>query len=256
MAMFPRWSWKTGFLLMALLAGLAATSALLLWLIRIGAVVYLAQVNQWLADTFIARMGYWGVFLLMAIESSVVPLPSEIVMPPAGDLARRLPEWSLAGLILMGTLGSLAGAVANYLVARYVGRMILLGLIGRYGRYLHVSLDAYLAAERFFFHHSAFAIFVGRLLPGVRHLISLPAGLSRMPLAKFCLLTTLGAGIWVAFLTLLGYWFGSNPELLAQAMREYSHWLVGAAVAGVAAYVVYAYVRRSRAAAQRVAPER
>ncbi len=252
----PRWTWKTVLLLAALAAALAGMAALLLWLIRIGAVVYLAQANQWLADTVIARMGYWGIFLLMAIESSVVPLPSEIVMPPAGDLARRLPEWSLAWVIVMGTLGSLAGAVANYLAARYVGRLILLGLIGRFGRYLHVSVDAYLASERFFFRHSAFAVFVGRLLPGVRHLISLPAGLARMPLAWFCVLTTVGAGVWVTFLTLLGYWFGSDPQHLAQAMRDYSHWLVAFAVAGVAAYAAFAYLRRARVMARRVAPER
>ena len=105
-----------------LAAGAAGLAALLLWLIRVDAVVYLARANQWLADTVIARLGYWGVFLLMAIESSVVPLPSEIVMPPAGDLARRLPDWTLWGVIVTGTLGSLAGALVNYAFSRTVGR--------------------------------------------------------------------------------------------------------------------------------------
>jgi membrane protein DedA with SNARE-associated domain len=250
MAMPIRWNWKTGLALLALLALLAGTGVLMLWFIRVGGVVYLAQANQWLADTFIAKLGYWGVFLLMAIESSVIPLPSEIVMPPAGDLARRLPDWSLTMVIVMGTLGSLAGALANYLLARYLGRPILVGLVRRFGRYIHVSETAYFASERFFYRHSSLAVFVGRLLPGIRHLISLPAGLARMPLLWFSVLTTLGAGIWCTFLALLGYWFGSNPQRMANAMREYSHWLAGAAVAGVAVYAVWAYLRRSRAPAE------
>jgi membrane protein DedA with SNARE-associated domain len=231
-----------------LAAGAAGLAALLLWLIRVDAVVYLARANQWLADTVIARLGYWGVFLLMAIESSVVPLPSEIVMPPAGDLARRLPDWTLWGVIVTGTLGSLAGALVNYAFSRTVGRFLLLSLIARYGRYVRVSEAAYLAAERFFFRHAAFATFVGRLLPGVRHLISLPAGLARMPLAAFCVLTTLGAGVWVTFLAWLGYVFGADPARLSEAMKEYSHWLVGASVAALAAYAVWAYLRRRNGA--------
>jgi membrane protein DedA with SNARE-associated domain len=250
-----RGTWKTVLAALALLAILAGTAALTLWLIRIGAVVYLAQLNQWLADTFIARFGYWGIFLLMTIESSFIPFPSEIVMPPAGDLARRLPDWSLTGVIAVGTAGSLAGALVNYVLARYLGRMILLTLVRRYGRYLRISEAAYLSAERFFFRHSAFATFIGRLIPAIRQLISLPAGLARMPLAPFCVLTTLGAGMWVALLAVLGYWFGADPQRLAEVMREYSHWLAGAAGAAVAGYAAWAWLRRARAAPAPVAPE-
>ena len=241
-----RWSWKTVLALVLLLVLLAATAALALWLIRIDAVVYLAEANQWLADTFIAKFGYWGVFLAMAIESSFIPLPSELVMPPAGDLARRLPEWNLGLVIFMGTAGCLAGALVNYWLAKYLGRPILIGLVRRLGRYVHVSEEMYLKTERLFHRHSAMAVFFGRLLPGVRHLISLPAGLAGMNLVWFSVLTVLGAGIWTAFLALLGYWFGADPQRLAGLMREYSHWLVAAAVAGVALYAVYAYLRRSR----------
>jgi membrane protein DedA with SNARE-associated domain len=158
-------------------------------------------------------------------------------------------------VILMGTFGSLAGAVANYLVAQYLGRPLLLGMVRRFGRYMHVSEEAYHATERLFLRHAAFAVFIGRLLPGVRHLISLPAGLARMPLLWFSVLTTLGAGIWCAFLAVLGYWFGSNPQVMADLMREYSHWLVAAAVALVALYTVWSYLRRSRMSDRQVAPE-
>lgn len=237
-----RWLWAA-----AGIGALAGTALLARWLIRNDAAVYIALANKWLADTVIERLGYWGVFVLMAIESSVIPVPSELVMPPAGDLARRLPNWTLGGVILMGTLGSLAGSLVNYALARYVGRMIVVRLVAAYGRYVHLSLDGYLASERFFYRHGSFSVFIGRLLPGVRHLISVPAGLSRMPLARFCLLTTAGAGAWCAFLAGLGYWFGSDPQLLAAMMNRYSHWLVAAAVAGVAAYVAYVYWMRPRA---------
>ncbi|HUJ76587.1 MAG TPA: hypothetical protein VL359_17120, partial [bacterium] len=111
--------------LAVLALGLAALGWLLAWLIRIGAVVLLVQLNRWLADEVLRHLGYVGVFALMAIESSVIPLPSEIVMPPAGDLARRVAEWNLGGVIAAGTLGSIAGAIVNYWLAQAVGRPLL-----------------------------------------------------------------------------------------------------------------------------------
>ncbi len=216
------------------------------WMIREEAILNLAQANQWLADTFIHRLGYWGVFALMAVESSFLPLPSELIMPPAGDLARRIPEWSLGGVIVAGTLGSVAGALVNYVLALYVGRPLLLALIRRYGRFVHVSEPAYLRAEALFERHGPFATFIGRLVPGVRHLISIPAGLSRMPLIMFCAMTAAGAGLWVTVLAYLGYWFGGNPQQLADSLKQYSHWLVAASLLAVVGYGVWLYRRRAR----------
>jgi membrane protein DedA with SNARE-associated domain len=213
------------------------------WAIRNDAVVLLAQANQWIADTVVKRMGYAGVFLLMAIESSILPLPSELVMPPAGDLAQRLPDWTLGGVIVAGTLGSLVGALANYWLAKAIGRPLVLALIGRYGKFIHVSLAAYEQAERFFQRHGAISTFVGRLLPGVRHLISIPAGLSRMNLVAFSLLTVAGAGLWSTVLAYLGYWFGQDPQRLSDAMKQYSHWVVAGALAIVAIYVAWMWLR-------------
>lgn len=235
-----------------LLAGvfvLAGAALGLTWLIRHDAVIWLAQANQWIADTVVQRLGYAGVFVAMAVESSVVPLPSELIMPPAGDLARRLPDWTLGGVITVGTLGALAGALVNYWLSLVIGRPVLLLLIRRYGRFVHVSVESYGRAEAFFQRHGAFATFVGRLLPGVRHLISIPAGLARMNLIAFSALTLAGAGLWGAFLAVLGYWFGAEPQRLSEAMKEYSHWVVGGTLGLIALYVGWSVLRSRRGGA-------
>ena len=209
------------------------------WLIQHDAVAWVAEANTWLATNFIQKLGYAGVFALMFIESSFVPFPSEIVIPPAGDLASRDPSWNLGMVILMGVLGSLGGALFNYWLARKMGRPLLIKVIHRFGKYVHLSESGYLAAERFFLRHGAVSTFTGRLIPAIRQLISLPAGLASMPLAPFILFTTLGAGIWTVILALLGYWFGSQPELLNATLKEYSRWLVLGGVLALGAYLVY-----------------
>ncbi|MBI4081646.1 MAG: DedA family protein [Candidatus Lambdaproteobacteria bacterium] len=230
------------------LAGLALVGAALAWAIRSDAVVWLAQANAWIADTVIARLGYFGVFLLMFIESSFIPFPSEIVIPPAADLARRSAEWNLAAVIGVGTLGSLAGALFNYYLALYLGRPMLIGLIHRYGRYFRLSIAGYEAAESLFARHGDISTFTGRLIPAIRQIISLPAGLARMNLLRFCLLTSAGAGLWVAVLAFAGYWFGADPQRLAEVLREYSHWLVAAALVLIGGYLLRLRLRRPRPA--------
>jgi membrane protein DedA with SNARE-associated domain len=208
------------------------------WLIRHDAVLWLAQANQWIADTVVQRFGYAGVFVAMAIESSVIPVPSELIMPPAGDLARRLPDWSMTGVIIWGTLGATVGAIANYGLALWIGRPLVLTLIARFGKFLHVTPAAYESTEGLFRKHGAISVFVGRLLPGVRHLISIPAGLARMNLVAFSVLTALGAGIWGAILAYLGYGFGADPVRLSEAVKQYSHWVIGACLVLIALYAV------------------
>jgi membrane protein DedA with SNARE-associated domain len=234
----------------ALLAALAVSAYGLVWLIQHDALLWLAAANTWLADNLIARFGYWGVFALMFIESSFIPFPSEIVMPPAGDLARRSAEWSLGGVIAAGIAGSLAGAWFNYALARYLGRALLIRLIARYGRWVRLSVDAYLRSEAFFLRHGAIATFTGRLIPAVRQIISLPAGLARMNLLSFSVLTTLGAGIWVALLAVLGYRFGQDAPMLSEALKSYSGWLAAGAFAAIALYVAFYRLRRKQAPAR------
>jgi membrane protein DedA with SNARE-associated domain len=193
------------------------------------------ELINWLLLT-IGALGYPGIFLLMAMESSVIPIPSELVMPPAGYLAQQ-GEMSMAVAILCGTLGSLVGAYANYFAAHYLGRPLIL----KYGRYVWITEEKFAKVETFFHRHGEISTFIGRLLPVVRHLISLPAGLAGMNHVKFSLYTLLGAGIWVTVLTWIGYFIGRNQELI----MRYSH----QAVLGVvifSALLVAGYVWRHK----------
>lgn len=197
-------------------------------------------VVEWLLQT-IGAMGYPGIFLLMAMESSVIPIPSELVMPPAGYLAQQ-GQMNAVAAIVCGTLGSLVGAYANYYAAHYLGRPLLL----KYGKYVFITEEKFAKVEKFFLKHGEISTFVGRLLPVVRHLISLPAGLAGMNHLKFSLYTLLGAGIWVTVLTFIGYFIGSNQELI----MRYSHHAVAAVVVLSAAIIaVYVRLQRKRAAA-------
>jgi membrane protein DedA with SNARE-associated domain len=171
------------------------------------------ELISWLVAT-IGAMGYPGIFILMAMESSVIPIPSELVMPPAGYLAQQ-GQMNAFIAILCGTMGSLVGAYINYFAARHLGRPLVL----KYGKYVWISEQKFARVESFFLRHGEISTFIGRLLPVVRHLISLPAGLSGMNHLRFSLYTLLGAGIWVSVLTWIGYFIGENQELI----MRYSH---------------------------------
>lgn len=170
---------------------------------------------------YIDRLGYFGIIALMFIESSFIPFPSEVVIPPAGYLVSR-GKMELDLVIISGTLGSLLGAIFNYLIAAKLGRPFF----ERYGDKLLVNKKTLNKAEKFFLKHGGVSTFLGRLLPGIRQYISLPAGFSKMPFLSFCFFTTLGAGIWVTILAIMGYYFGENQELLKKYLREISIGLI------------------------------
>jgi len=165
--------------------------------------------------SYIGDMGYWGIFLLMFIESTFFPFPSEIIMIPAGYLAFK-GEMNLYMVIFMGISGSLAGALVNYYLAMSFGRAFIL----KYGKYFFIKEETLDKLESFFTTHGEISTFTGRLIPGIRQLISLPAGLARMNIAKFSFYTSLGAGIWVVVLVALGYLVGSNEELISEYLRS------------------------------------
>ncbi len=195
------------------------------------------SVISWLVES-IGAMGYPGIFVLMAMESSVIPIPSELIMPPAGYLAQA-GQMNMLIAILCGTLGSLFGSYVNYFAAHYLGRPLIL----KYGRYVWITEEKFMKVETFFLRHGEISIFIGRLLPVVRHLISLPAGLAGMSHLKFSLYTLLGAGIWVTILTWIGYFIGSNQALIMQ----YSHQaLYGALVFSAVLIVVYVKLQSKR----------
>lgn len=186
---------------------------------------------QWLLDV-IGSMGYPGIFLLMAMESSIIPVPSELVMPPAGYLIHQ-GRMAWLPTILAGTLGSLAGAYANYYASRWLGRPLIL----KYGRYFLIPPDKFQRVEQFFLRHGEISTFVGRLLPVVRHLISIPAGIAGMNHLRFTAYTLLGAGIWCSILTWIGYVIGQNQELVAAWSHRALFWVVLACCLLVAGYV-------------------
>ncbi len=162
----------------------------------------------------IGTLGYFGIFILMFLESTVFPIPSEVVMIPAGYLAYK-GEMNIYIVIILGVLGSLGGALFNYYFALKFGRRFLL----KYGKYFFVSHETIEKTEKFFKNHGHISTFSGRLIPGLRHYISLPAGLAKMNLFVFCLYTTLGATLWVVILTVLGYYLGDNQELIKEYLR-------------------------------------
>jgi membrane protein DedA with SNARE-associated domain len=190
--------------------------------------------------------GYPGVFLMMAIESTVFPLPSEVIVPPAAYWAQQghLNFW---GVVIAATLGSWFGSAVSYLVARSLGRPLIL----KYGKYVLVPEKKWLLAEEWINHYSAAGIFFARLLPVVRHLVSLPAGAARMPFGLFSTMTLLGSFLWSWVLA----WFGAqvlggeprlmqDPEALAHVLHEKLMWFVAAAGVLLALYVAVDLIGR------------
>ncbi len=174
----------------------------------------LGDVIQWIIRV-VGDLGYPGIFLMMTLESSFFPFPSEVVMIPAGYLAYQ-GQMNLTVAIAMGIAGSLAGALINYYLAVWLGRPLL----ERYGRYLFLPPDKLHRMEAFFRDHGEISTFIGRLITVVRQYISFPAGLARMPLGKFLFYTGLGAGIWVAILAAVGYLAAGNEALIRVYSRE------------------------------------
>ena len=189
----------------------------------------------------VSSWGYIGIFIMMAIESSVIPLPSEVVMIPAGYLVYK-GEMDAALVVLSGTAGSIFGAVVNYYFAMAVGRPF----IRKFGKYFFIPAEKLQNVEDFFSKHGSFSTFSGRLIPVVRHLISIPAGLAAMNMPKFIFYTGTGAGIWVAILTALGYFIGQNENLI----KEYFHIITAATLVFLAiASVIYVKLHKRRNAA-------
>ena len=153
----------------------------------------------------VSSWGYAGIFIMMFLESSFFPFPSEVAMIPAGYLAHK-GEMSLILAFLAGTLGSLLGAIFNYYLCYFFGREIVL----KYGKFVGITHEKMDKFEAFFNKHGEISTFNSRLIPGIRQYISLPAGLAKMNIFRFCLFTTLGAGIWCAVLLGVGYFLGSN----------------------------------------------
>ncbi len=188
---------------------------------------------NWLIDT-VGSIGYPGIVFLMFIESTFIPLPSELVIPPAGYLISQQ-KMSWTGVIVSGTAGSLMGALFNYAIAIYLGRPFIL----KYGKYFGISQGHFIKGETFFLKHGNISTFIGRLILGIRHYISFPAGLCKMNLMKFSFYTAFGSGIWVGVLSYIGYFVGNNKERIAEVIKQWSIYIIIACAALLAVYIFW-----------------
>ena len=202
------------------------------------------QVEQW----YDANMNYTNITILMTIESSFIPFPSEIVIPPAAYVASK-PESDLNIflVVLFGTLGAIIGALINYYLALWLGRPIIYKFAdSKLGHLCLLSSDKIKKAEDYFNDHGKVSTFIGRLVPGIRQLISIPAGLAKMNLGSFILYTTLGAGIWNCILAFIGYLAHGQADLI----NKYSHELsvIVLALVGLAAiwFIAKALIKRKK----------
>lgn len=177
---------------------------------------------------------YLMVFTLMVIESSFIPFPSEVIVPPAAYLACTSHQVSMTVILLLATAGAIVGALVNYYLSMWIGRPIVYKFANsRIGHACLITQEKVEHAEKYFDNHGAISTFIGRLIPAVRQLISIPAGLARMNIGKFIIFTGLGALVWNAILGALGYWLGTmvNREELASQVEKYNEYLTYAGLA-------------------------
>lgn len=199
---------------------------------------------HWLVE-FVHHFGYAGIFIMSFLESTFVPLPSEVTLVPAGVLVQQghMNFWLV---ISLATAGAVAGSLFNYYLAYYLGRKFFF----KYGKYFFFPHDKIEKLDEFFSSHGDVSTFTGRLIPGVRHFIAFPAGLAHMHLKKFCIYTGLGSAIWMTILTLVGYLIGDNKELLHKLMPYITAGVVALVVIGVVVYVWRHRVRKAAETAQ------
>ncbi len=202
------------------------------------------EIILWLFD----HLNYWTVAFFMAIESSFIPFPSEVVVPPAAWKTGSSMEMTFLGVVIFATIGANIGALVNYYLAKFLGRPVVYSFArSRWGRYCLIDEAKVKYAEEYFVKNGAMSTFVGRLVPAVRQLISIPAGLAGMNIWKFLLYTTLGAGTWNFVLAGLGYLIlkmfpeVDTPQKVAEKAGEYSH-IIGYCILGVVAAVAIFYL--------------
>ena len=198
------------------------------------------ELLEWIVD-FVHELGYTGIFIMTFIESSFVPIPAEVTMIPAGYLVQ---QGYMNGWLVMfwATLGAIGGSLFNYWVAAHYGRI----LFTKYGKFFFLTEAKLAKIESFFEEHGAISTFSGRLIPGLRHYISFPAGLAHMKLKQFIFYTGLGGGLWMLILMGIGYFIGEEKELIRPYVKSTAALVVVLLAAGISLYVWLHKRRRAR----------
>lgn len=194
------------------------------------------QISEWVL-AIMAKFGYLGIIFAMFAENIFPPIPSEVIMPAAGFAVAR-GDLNLFLVILAGTFGTVLGALPLYYLGTLFNKERLVIFTEKYGKWVFVKADDVLSASEWFNAHGKKAVFFGRMVPGIRSLISIPAGMNNMPLLPFVILTTMGAGIWTTLLTLAGYYFGQNYEVIETMLAPYSKFFLILAVLIVIGWLI------------------
>lgn len=203
----------------------------------------ITELFQSIVAWYMAHINYGTITLLMAIESSFIPFPSEVIIPPAAWKAAQ-GELNVFLVVLSGTFGSLIGALFNYYFALYFGRAIVYRLAGsRLGHMMLMSKEGVEKAEAYFVRHGKSSTLIGRLVPAIRQLISLPAGLAKMNLKSFTFYTVVGSSVWVVILTVLGYSLYSQKEVLHRFYTELSYGFLALGACFIA-YLIYHFMKK------------
>jgi membrane protein DedA with SNARE-associated domain len=186
---------------------------------------------------YLTDHGYVAVVILMAMESSIIPLPSEAIIPPAMLVAQKTGNMTAFGIVIAGTIGSWIGATAMYWASRWAGRPLVL----RFGKYFLVSPAKVEMAEQWSKQYGNFGVFISRLLPVVRHLIGIPAGIVRLDFIKFSIFTVIGSALWCAILCWVGIQAGKDEALMKGELHRITLWAIGALVILGAIYYVFVH---------------
>ncbi len=191
---------------------------------------------EWLVD-FVHGFGYFGIFIMTFLESTFAPIPAELTMVPAGYLVY---QGKMDGILVMliAIIGTICGSLANYYVALYFGRRFLYA----YGKYMFFDHDKMEKLDKFFASHGEISTLTGRLIPGLRHVISFPAGLARMHIKKFIIYTSIGGAIWMGILIMVGYFIGGNKALV----KQYMPYIIAAAIVAACSMLLIYTVRHNR----------
>ncbi len=186
----------------------------------------------------IESLGYLGIFLMTLVEGSFIPIPSEITIIPAGYLVAK-GKFTLINVMFWSLSGTIAGVFISYFTAYYFGRNLLM----RYGKYIFIDSSKLSKIEAFFMKHGHISVFIGRILPGLKHFISFPAGLARMDIKLFSIYSICGATLWVSILVFIGYSIGDNEELVAKYIKRINYVAITLVILLIA---IYSYLRRER----------